>query len=97
MFSFKPNWSNVILCFPSILFPNLYPLFKKMFYLALQKDCPSGQLTRSKFLDIYQAMFPDGKAGAFYEHVFRTFDEDGSGKIDFKEFLQVSIEKSEKR
>ena len=71
-------------------------MLKKMFYLALQKDCPSGQLTRSKFLDIYQAMFPDGKAGAFYEHVFRTFDEDGSGKIDFKEFLQVSIEKSEK-
>ena len=71
-------------------------MLKKMFYLALQKDCPSGQLTRSKFLDIYQAMFPDGKDGAFYEHVFRTFDEDGSGKIDFKEFLQVSIEKSEK-
>ena len=67
-----------------------------MFYFALQKDCPSGQLTRSKFLDIYQAMFPDGKAGAFYEHVFRTFDEDGSGKIDFKEFLQVSTEESEK-
>ena len=57
--------------------------------MYFQKDCPSGELSRSKFLDIYRALFPDGKVGAFYEHVFRTFDEDGSGKIDFKEFLHV--------
>jgi len=61
----------------------------KQWYKGFKKDCPDGELDRSKFLDIYQAMFPDGKAGAFYEHVFRTFDEDGSGKIDFKEFLQA--------
>ena len=63
------------------------------FFFLLQKDCPSGELSRGKFLDIYKALFPDGKAGAFYEHVFRTFDEDGSGKIDFKEFLHVSKSK----
>jgi neurocalcin delta len=60
-----------------------------MFPSLSQKDCPSGELSRRKFLAIYQTLFPDGKAGAFYEHVFRTFDEDGSGRIDFKEFLQV--------
>jgi len=56
---------------------------------AVQKDCPSGELSRRKFLSIYSTLFPEGKAGPFYEHVFRTFDEDGSGRIDFKEFLQV--------
>ena len=60
--------------------------------LYLQKDCPSGELSRKKFLSIYNTLFPEGKAGAFYEHVFRTFDEDGSGKIDFQEFLQVRLD-----
>ena len=53
----------------------------------MQRDCPNGQLTRSKFLEVYSSFFPDGNADKFCEHVFRTFDSDNSGKIDFKEFL----------
>ena len=52
-----------------------------------QRDCPNGQLTRAKFLEVYASFFPDGNAEKFCEHVFRTFDADNSGKIDFKEFL----------
>ena len=52
-----------------------------------QKDCPSGQLTRAKFLEVYSSFFPQGNAEKFCEHVFRTFDADNSGRIDFKEFL----------
>jgi len=53
----------------------------------LQRDCPNGQLSRKKFLEVYSSFFPQGNAEKFCEHVFRTFDSDNSGKIDFKEFL----------
>ena len=61
----------------------------KEWYSGFRKDCPSGLLSRRKFLDVYSTFFPDGKAKEFYAHVFRTFDRDNSGKIDFKEFLEV--------
>ena len=61
-------------------------------FARVQKDCPTGQLTRRKFLTIYRNMFPGSRAVAFYEHVFRTLDQDGSGTIDFKEFLQVNVQ-----
>jgi len=59
----------------------------KAWYSGFMKDCPNGQLTRSKFLEVYSSFFPQGNAEKFCEHVFRTFDSDNSGKIDFKEFL----------
>ncbi|KAK2141015.1 hypothetical protein LSH36_1183g00008 [Paralvinella palmiformis] len=70
-------------------FAELKFALEKWRYGKFDKDCPSGQLSRKKFMAIYVSLFPDGKAGPFYEHVFRTFDQDGSGKIDFKEFLQA--------
>jgi len=57
--------------------------------MRAQRDCPNGQLTREKFLEVYSSFFPQGNADKFCEHVFRTFDSDNSGKIDFKEFLQA--------
>jgi len=51
----------------------------------VQKDCPDGQLSRAKFLEVYSSFFPQGNADKFCAHVFRTFDSDNSGKIDFKE------------
>jgi len=54
---------------------------------GVQKDCPDGQLSRAKFLEVYSSFFPQGNADKFCSHVFRTFDSDNSGKIDFKEFL----------
>ncbi|KAM3179763.1 hypothetical protein ACTXT7_000046 [Hymenolepis weldensis] len=59
------------------------------------KDCPTGQLNRRAFLDMYTHFFPDGKAKDFYAHLFRTFDQDNSGQIDFSEFLSaISITQS---
>jgi len=50
-------------------------------------DCPTGQLTKKKFIDIYKQFYPSGRAEKFCEHVFRTFDSDCNGFIDFNEFL----------
>ena len=56
----------------------------KDWYSGFLKDCPSGQLSKVKFIENYQQLFPQGKAQKFCEHIFRTFDTDNSGKIDFK-------------
>lgn len=53
----------------------------------MQRDCPEGLLSKNKFLEVYTTFFPTGNPDKFCEHVFRSFDEDNSGKIDFKEFL----------
>jgi len=34
-------------------------------------------------------MFPEGKSAAFYQHMFRAYDTDQSGFIEFPEFIQV--------
>ena len=49
-----------------------------------QQDCPSGRLTPAKFVDMYKMFFPNGNAEEFCDHVFRTFDRDKNGFIDFK-------------
>lgn len=56
-------------------------------YSGFQQDCPSGKLSRSKFLELYKMFFTTGNPERFCDHVFRTFDADNNGHIDFKEFL----------
>ena len=55
-----------------------------------KEDCPTGRLTLDTFIEIYMRYFPsDGNPEEFLSHVFRTFDSDNSGSIDFKEFLMI--------
>ena len=59
----------------------------KNWYKNFKKDCPSGILTKEKFVDVYKLFFPRGNAENFCNHVFRTFDTDKNGEINFVEFL----------
>ncbi|XP_074600170.1 neuronal calcium sensor 2-like [Brevipalpus obovatus] len=56
-------------------------------YKGFQQDCPDGKLTKRKFMEIYSVFFDGGSPSEFCEHVYRTFDSDNDGYIDFKEFL----------
>ena len=55
-------------------------------YKGFMKSCPSGFVSTKDFQDMYSDFF-EGDASEFANHVFRTFDSDKSGFIDFKEFL----------
>lgn len=65
-----------------------------MFYVCLQQDCPNGRLTPAKFVDMYKMFFPSGNAVEFCDHVFRTFDMDKNGYIDFKVTFIVNFSTS---
>ncbi len=56
----------------------------EVWYAGFIVDCPSGELSKAKFVEVYQQLFPQGNAQKFCSHIFRTFDTDNSGKIDFK-------------
>jgi len=57
------------------------------FYKGFIADCPEGKLSPNNFCNIYSKCFPSGNTKEFCDHVFRTFDTDRNGFIDFKEFL----------
>merc|ERR1719186_1078976 len=56
-------------------------------FREFQLDCPSGRLKQEKVLEMYCMILPEGNALVFVDQIFRIFDKDGNGSIDFKEFM----------
>ena len=59
----------------------------KQWHKIFIKECPNGRLTPDKFIDLYNLFVWRGNGEQYCEHVFRTFDTDQNGCIDFEEFL----------
>jgi len=51
------------------------------------KESPTGVLKFQQFKKFYEEMIPDADVSVMARHLFRTFDVNNSGSIDFREFL----------
>lgn len=56
-------------------------------YTTFLKECPTGRITKEQFEGIYASFFPDADPTAYARHVFRSFDTNADGTLDFKEYI----------
>lgn len=60
----------------------------KEWFNKFKGDFPQGKISKPEFVNLYKKMFgSDGDPQEFCEHVFRQYDADGNGEIDFREFV----------
>ncbi|XP_055032472.1 recoverin b [Misgurnus anguillicaudatus] len=56
-------------------------------YQKFLKECPTGRIGQEQFERIYASFFPDADPKAYAQHVFRSFDANSDGTLDFKEYI----------
>ncbi len=56
-------------------------------YQSFLKECPSGKISKQQFEGIYASFFPNADPTEYARHVFRSFDTNADGTLDFKEYI----------
>ncbi|XP_010003985.1 PREDICTED: visinin-like, partial [Chaetura pelagica] len=56
-------------------------------YRSFQLQCPDGRIRRDEFEKIYGTFFPDSDPQGYARHVFRSFDTNEDGTLDFREYI----------
>uniref|UniRef100_A0A8D0L7L6 Recoverin n=1 Tax=Sphenodon punctatus TaxID=8508 RepID=A0A8D0L7L6_SPHPU len=56
-------------------------------YESFQKQCPDGRISRAEFEKIYANFFPNSDPKVYARHVFRSFDSNDDGTLDFREYI----------
>ncbi|XP_065326354.1 recoverin-like [Pelmatolapia mariae] len=56
-------------------------------YENFKKQCPNGRISKEEFQTIYSKFFPESDANTYAQHVFRSFDTNDDGTLDFKEYI----------
>lgn len=59
----------------------------KEWHLKFMGDFPNGRITMVDFRKIYGRMYGEGVGTKLADNIFRAYDTDGNGEIDFKEFM----------
>ena len=58
-------------------------------FKGFRTECPNGHLAKSHLSMLFNKVFPEGNSSVFTNHIFRIFDKDNNGFLDFKEFLMA--------
>lgn len=61
----------------------------RQWHKGFLKDCPNGMLNEEGFSRIYAQFFPHGDPARFASLVFRVFDANDDGCIEFDEFIRA--------
>lgn len=56
-------------------------------YQSFLKECPGGKISKEQFEGIYASFFPNADPSQYARHVFRSFDTNADGMLDFKEYI----------
>lgn len=59
-------------------------------YKRFMNECPTGSLSKERFIHLYRSFYPRARNSDSYAHMFfATFDEDHDQALNFREFLHV--------